>query len=172
MNFPSETEHPRIGVGVIILKGKKVLLGLRKGHRSPGYYGLPGGYLEKNENFEDCAKREVLEETGLEDLSLRPIYFIGGSNDNIHYADIIFYANYKDGEPIVKEIDRAEKWEWFNIFDLPSPLYGPTELALKHFVLNYCFHKINLFSQKWIPGKRGIILYFDDVKSKGYKSHK
>jgi 8-oxo-dGTP diphosphatase len=170
MTQPPDIQKPRIGVGVIILRDKKVLLGLRKGHRSPGYYGLPGGYLEKNENFEDCAKREVLEETGLEGMSLRPIYLISGSSDNIHYADIIFYASYKDGEPTVRETDRAEKWEWFNIFDLPFPLYKPTELALSRFTSNFCFHKLNLFIQQWFPSKRVTILYVDSMNTEEIQS--
>ena len=108
-------------------------------------------------------KREVLEETGLVGMSLRPIYMIGGSSDNIHYADIIFYANYKYGEPKVRETDRVEKWEWFNIFDLPSPLYGPTELALNRFVSNFYFHKIYLFLHRWFPGRRVTILNVDSM---------
>lgn len=119
--------------------------------------------MENNEAFEECAKREVLEETGLDEMTFRPIYLIGGSSNIIHYADIIFYASHNKGEPIVKETNRVEKWEWFNVFKLPSPLYRPTELALKHFVSNYQIHMMNLFLQRWIPGKRVSILYVDAV---------
>ena len=160
------SEYPRVGVGVIILNGKKVLLGLRKGNRSPGYYGLPGGYLENHENFEECAKREVFEETGLMNVYLQPICIISGSSESIHYADVIFYTSYKNGKPYVKEKDRVVAWEWFNIFDLPSPLYIPTELALKHFVSNYYYHKINYFFSKWFSGKRRTVLYVDSVNNK------
>jgi 8-oxo-dGTP diphosphatase len=166
MNQFSNKQYPRIGLGIIILKGKKVLLGLRKGPRGSGFYGLPGGFLENNESFEDGAKREVREETGLDGLSLRPIYLTGGISDNIHYADVIFYADYREGEPLVKETDRAEKWEWFSIFKLPSPLYGPTEIVLNRFASNYRFHKINLFLQNWFPGNKVSILYLDSVNSK------
>ena len=161
----SDTQYPRIGVGVIILRDKKILLGRRKGPRGPGYYGLPGGFLENNETFEECARREVLEETGLESVSFLPIYLISGSSDNIRYADMIFHAILKDGEPIVRETNRVEKWEWFNIFDLPSPLYGPTELALNRFVSNFYFHKINLFLHGWFPSKRVTILYIDSINT-------
>jgi 8-oxo-dGTP diphosphatase len=163
MNSSLDTQHPRIGVGVIILTGKKVLLGLRKGHRSPGYYGLPGGFLENNESFEDGAKREVREETGLDGLSLHPIYLTRGVSDDIQYADVIFYADYKDGEPLVRETSRTEKWDWYSIFDLPTPLYGPTEIVLKQFVSNYSFHKIQLFFHRWFPGKKATILYVDSA---------
>jgi len=154
---------PRIGVGVIILRGKKVLLGRRKGPRGSGTYGLPGGYLENNETFEECAMREVLEETGLNCLLFHPIYLITGLSDNSHYADVIFYTSCEDGEPVAIETNRVENWEWFNIFSLPSPLYSPTKITLKNFVKNYRFHKINLFFQKWLPSERITILYFDSM---------
>ena len=161
MPSSSNSEYPRIGVGIIVLRNRKVLLGRRKGIRSPGTYGLPGGYLEKNETFEECAVREVLEETGLRCLSFRPIYLITGLSDNARYADVIFYTNCEDGIPIVREKNRVEKWEWFDLFDLPTPLYEPTRLALKHFASNYYFHKFNLFFQRWLLGKRIAILYVD-----------
>ena len=31
-----------------------------------GIFQFPGGHLEENESFEDCLKREILEETGIE----------------------------------------------------------------------------------------------------------
>lgn len=41
----------------------------------PGHYGLFGGALENNESYLDCARREVLEETGL-DLGHRLVPFM------------------------------------------------------------------------------------------------
>lgn len=162
----SDIHLPRVGVGVIILRDKKVLLGLRKGTRGSGHYGLPGGFWEENESFEECAGREVQEETGLSDLSFIPIYLIGGESEHIQYADIIFYANHKNGEPLVMETHRAEKWEWFNIFDLPLGLYEPSKIALKHFVSNYRFHKFNFLIQKLFPWKKPSILYIDSVNKR------
>ena len=45
----------------LIVNGKDILLG-----NENDIYQFPGGHLEDNETFEECLKREVLEETGIE----------------------------------------------------------------------------------------------------------
>lgn len=58
---------PRVGVGVFVLNSQGyILLGKRLGSHGSGTLALPGGHLELHESFEECAIREVLEETGIE----------------------------------------------------------------------------------------------------------
>ena len=61
-----------VGVGAIVIDEATgcVLLGRRKGSHGAGTWALPGGWLEKGEEFEAAAVRELEEETGLtvEDL--------------------------------------------------------------------------------------------------------
>jgi 8-oxo-dGTP diphosphatase len=61
----------RVGVGVMVLKDGEVLLGLRNGSHGAGEWAFPGGHLEYMETFEDCAKRETLEECGVEIQNIR-----------------------------------------------------------------------------------------------------
>jgi 8-oxo-dGTP diphosphatase len=49
----------------------RFLLGQRIGSLGASTWGLPGGHLEHGESFEECAAREVAEETGLEVEKLR-----------------------------------------------------------------------------------------------------
>jgi 8-oxo-dGTP diphosphatase len=58
-------ERPRVGVGVIVTKGNRVLLLERKGVHGQGTWSTPGGHLEYGESPEACAARETLEETGV-----------------------------------------------------------------------------------------------------------
>ena len=53
------TDGPRVGVGVIVLREGRVLLGRRLGSHGAGTWQFPGGHLEAFERVEDCARREV-----------------------------------------------------------------------------------------------------------------
>src|SRR5712692_1149689 len=70
MNDPIQAQL-RVGVGVMILKNGKVLLGLRNGSHGAGEWAFPGGHFEYMETFEDCATRETLEECGVEIQNIR-----------------------------------------------------------------------------------------------------
>jgi len=65
MASESPKRWPRVGVGVLIVREGKVLIGKRKGSHGAGQYALPGGKLEWRETWADCARREVLEETAI-----------------------------------------------------------------------------------------------------------
>jgi acetyl-CoA carboxylase carboxyl transferase subunit beta len=57
---------PRIGSAVIVLDGSSVLLGVRNKEPNRGKWVLPGGRVRPFESIDDAARREILEETGLE----------------------------------------------------------------------------------------------------------
>lgn len=61
-----QKQRVQVGIGVIILKGNKILLGKRIDGHSKGTWQSTGGHLEFGESFEDGARREIKEETGLE----------------------------------------------------------------------------------------------------------
>ena len=116
---------PRVGVGVLVMKGGLVLLGKRRNTHGAGEYASPGGHLEHLESIEACARREVLEETGLE---VGAIEFLRLFNSTQyapkHYVDVSVVAQWKSGEPRVLEPDKVERWDWYSLDALPSPLFG------------------------------------------------
>lgn len=115
----------KVGIGVMILKDGKVLLGKRKGKHGAGEYAWPGGHLEYMESFEGCAKREVKEETGMEIENIRFVRLLNlKAYAPKHYVDIGIVADWKSGEPIVFEPEKSESWNWYDLNDLPSGLFA------------------------------------------------
>lgn len=116
--------RPLVGIGVMILKEQGVLLLKRKGSHGEGEWCLPGGHLKFGETFEECAKREVLEETGLEVKSFKLISVSNDlrylKTDNKHYVTIGIIADYQGGEPQIMEPEKASAIGWFSLDNLPS----------------------------------------------------
>lgn len=125
--------RPKVGVGVIIFKDGKILLGKRKNSHGDGSWSFPGGHLEFAESWEDCARRETKEETN---LNIKNIHFLTATNDIFiteekHYITIFILADYDTGELKLLEKEKCEKWDWFDFENLPSPLFLPIENLLK-----------------------------------------
>jgi ADP-ribose pyrophosphatase YjhB (NUDIX family) len=59
-------DRPYVGVGAVIVDQGRVVLIKRKHEPLAGQWSLPGGAVELGESLEDCVRREMLEETGLE----------------------------------------------------------------------------------------------------------
>lgn len=116
--------RPKVGVGVMVFKDGKVLLGKRKNSHGAGEYAWPGGHLEYMEGMENCARREVREETGIEIKNLRFLRVMNFKTAEKHYADLSFIAEWELGEPKVLEPEKCEGWEWYEIDNLPQPLFG------------------------------------------------
>lgn len=118
-------DYAKVGVGVLIVKDGKVLLGKRKNSHGADEYGGPGGHLEYGETMKETALREIAEECGVKVKNLRMLcvsdlltYFPK------HYLDIGFTAEWESGEPQVLEPHKLEKWEWFDIDNVPEKLFG------------------------------------------------
>ena len=117
-------QRPKVGIGVMIMKEGKVLLGKRKGSHGEGEYAWPGGHMEYMESFADCARREVREETGMEIDNIRFLRLLNlKAYPPKHYVDLAFVADWKSGEPQILEPDKTEGWAWYNMDHLPSPLF-------------------------------------------------
>ena len=128
-----EKERPKIGVGVCVIKDGKILFGKRKNAHGEGSWCFPGGHLEWNEKIEDCARREVLEETG---LSIKNFRFGPYTNDifgkeDKHYVTLFVIADYDSGELKLMEPEKCEKWDWFKWEEAPKPLFIPNQNLLK-----------------------------------------
>lgn len=126
-------QRPSIGVGVIVVKAGMVLLGKRKNAHGSGHWQFPGGHLEFGESVENCARREVAEETGLTITNLRSGPF---TNDIFkaeakHYVTLFMVAEHSSGVPKVLEPDKCEIWRWFIWGEFPHPRFLPIQNLLQ-----------------------------------------
>lgn len=123
-------ERPKVGVGLLLVKDGKILLGKRKGAHGAGEYAGFGGHLEGLETFEDDLLRELAEEGG-PDIKVKNLRFLSVTNLRRyapkHYVDIGMVAEWESGEPQVMEPDKIESWDWHDIDNLPDPLFGVIE---------------------------------------------
>jgi len=130
-----ERTRPFVGVIVLVIKEGKILLGRRIGDKAAsGEFGMPGGHVEYNESFAECARREVMEETGMD---IEEPEHLGVSNVRqyppVHYVMILMHAKWKSGEPKRCEPDRCEGWNWYDMDALPEPL----TIASRDAVISY-----------------------------------
>lgn len=119
--------RPMVGLGVFVWKDGKFLVGKRVSSHGHGTWSVPGGHLEFGESWEECAKREVLEETG---LTIHNIRLLAVTNDvfqseNKHSVTLWIYSDWKSGKPETLEPDKYINHQWRTFKTLPSPLLEP-----------------------------------------------
>lgn len=131
----------KVGIGVMILNGNKVLLGHRATNKKDtgGIYEtdcwtLPGGKQEYEETIFEGAKREVKEETN---LNIDDLVIFGAADDiqpDRHYITMHVIAKAFSGEPKVMEPDKEDEWRWFPLNDLPDNLYSPSQKFIEAYL--------------------------------------
>ena len=92
--------------------------------------------MQFHETFEQLCARETLEETGLK-INTDTIKIISITNDMVpdkHFVTIGFLAEDVQGEPQVMEPDEITKWERFDLNNLPTPLFFPSEKVIKNYL--------------------------------------
>ena len=116
-------DHAVIGVGVVVCKEGRILMGKRKGSFGAGTWAFPGGHLEKGETPAECAARELSEETGLKVLSFREGPWLYNLIGEKQYLTLSIWVDRFEGEPKLLEPEKCEGWHWFSHNELPSPLF-------------------------------------------------
>ena len=137
-------DKPKIGVGfgVMIFKDNKILLGKR--HEDPekassllkgaGTWTMPGGKLDFGETFEKGATREVFEETSIKVNSLKVVCISNEIVSDAHFVTIGLLCEDFEGEPKVMEPEEITEWKWFDLNNLPKPMFFPCVKIINNFL--------------------------------------
>ena len=141
LNVNNIEKKPKVGVGTMILRDNKVLLGKRNSDpekadselHGEDTWTMPGGKLHFQEELEDAAFREILEETGIK-ANKEKLKIISVTNDRVkdaHFVTIGFLCQDFKREAKVMEPDEITEWKWFDLDNLPSSIFFPREKILK-----------------------------------------
>ena len=133
--------NPGIGVGVMVIKQNKILLGLRNPNKEKasselqgqGTWTMPGGKVEFMEKLIDAAKRELEEETSLQASNLEFLCISDDMTDTAHYVTVGFIAKEYSGDVKAMEPETILEWKWFNLDNLPDNLYKPSAKCIEKY---------------------------------------
>jgi len=135
MSFTYEYPRPAVTVDIVLfLKGEttiEVLLIQRKHEPFKHCWATPGGFIDENEDPLAAAKRELLEETNIDGVELKPIGFSGTpKRDPRGHTVSLWYMGFVMRSDVTNATaqDDAKALEWFDISALPK-------LAFDHDVL-------------------------------------
>jgi 8-oxo-dGTP diphosphatase len=110
----------------------EILLIKRKNDPFKGYWALPGGFLDFNEDLEVGAIRELEEETQVKLDSMKQVGAFGKPNRDPrnHIVSVAYYAEVDDSiNPIAS--DDALEVSWFPLDNLPQLAFDHSDIIKK-----------------------------------------
>ncbi|PAE16184.1 DNA mismatch repair protein MutT [Virgibacillus sp. 7505] len=124
-------------VVIIVNKQNEILLQ----ERHDGNWGLPGGLMDLGESFEEVAKREVFEETGLIVENLKLLNVHSGSNsylkvpngDELYSATAVYYTKNFSGDMKI-DYNESKDMRYFATDNLPNELNGNDKDYIEEYV--------------------------------------
>ena len=146
----------KVGVGVIVCKGHKVLVGQRTGSHGEGVYAFPGGHVDPedvvtphpNGGLAACGEREVFDETGIICRVFSPDHFrlelfttcdILSEDGEKAYVTPYLIADYIHGGTLIKqgdkemiqplEPDKCKGWQWVSLDELAMMVDSKTQMT-------------------------------------------
>lgn len=116
--------HPAVTADCVIFgydyNNIKVLLIQRGNEPYKGHWAFPGGFMNIDETAEQCALRELEEETGLKDVKVEQFYTFTDVNRDPRerVISIAYYGKIQLSN--VKGSDDADDAQWFSLDEIPN----------------------------------------------------
>lgn len=135
-------DRPSVTVDVVMMslrqKDLQVLLVKRRSWPFEGMWAIPGGFVNMDESLEAAAKRELQEETGVQDVYLEQLYTFGdpGRDPRTRVITVVYFALLDSERLQVRAASDAADVSWFSVYSLPA-------LAFDHEkILQYALHRL------------------------------
>lgn len=126
--------HPAVTADAVVFgfDGKRlhVLLIERKIEPFKGSWALPGGFMHMDETIEQCAKRELEEETGVRNVYLEQFHVFSdpGRDPRERVVTVAFFALVRKADFQLIAGDDAARASWFDWDELPPLAFDHTEI--------------------------------------------
>jgi len=126
--------HPAVTTDVVVFTIRdqrlQLLLVRRACEPFKGRWALPGGFLDINEDLEECAKRELEEETGVHGLYLEQLYTFGkpDRDPRERVISITYYALIPSDKVELRASSDAKDAAWFPLDELPQLAFDHKEI--------------------------------------------
>lgn len=125
MPYTYDHPHPAVTTDVVLFardrRQLKILLVQRAHEPYAGCWALPGGFLDIDEDLEACARRELLEETGIRAATLRQLQTFGrpGRDPRERVITVVYYGLLPNGPTEPRAASDAHAARWYGINRLP-----------------------------------------------------
>lgn len=107
------SDPPQVGVGVAVVDEGRILLVKRGREPGKGLWAVPGGKVRWGEPIAQAARREVLEETGLE-VDVGEVIWVGEHLSDEHHIVLIDFVGTVVGGTL-EAADDAEEARWVEL---------------------------------------------------------
>jgi 8-oxo-dGTP diphosphatase len=113
----------------ILIVGNEVLLVQRKNEPFQGKWCIPGGFVDPEERVLDAAKRELQEETAVENVALKMFSAYGDPGRDPRGRTVSFvYWCLLDKKPPAVAADDAADCNWFDLNALPEMAFDHRQI--------------------------------------------
>ncbi len=129
--------HPAVTADVALFTIRQerlqLLLIKRDGAPFAGFWALPGGFVEPQECLEDCALRELMEETGVEGVYLEQLYTFGKPerDPRERVISVAYYGLMPLPALEPRSGSDAAQIAWFDADRLPDLAFDHVEIIAK-----------------------------------------
>lgn len=95
-----------------------------------GYWALPGGFMRMDETIDECARRELMEETQVKDIYIEQFRVFSSTNRDPRgrVVTVAFIALVRPEAHVVKGGDDARVAMWFNCEEIPPLAFDHEEI--------------------------------------------
>jgi len=105
-------------VGVLPDAGRTRVLLVEHVYHARTPWGLPGGWMARDEDPARTAEREFAEETGLRVRAVRPLLIVLGKKWRRH-LDVVFLLEQDGTDQAIRLCDELLSYRWAGLDDLP-----------------------------------------------------